>query len=80
MTVDLRDSKSKLRSVFHWQAQAAPLASASSHELNLLLVSMYLLIPERQPTVNTPDRFELGIDWSTDSFPFPFISLSSANQ
>ena len=56
------------------------LASASGHELNPLLVSMYLLIPERQPTVNTPNRFELGINWSTDSILFPFISLSLANQ
>ena len=69
-------------SMFHWQAQAAPLASASGHELNLLLVSMYLLIPERQPTVNTPNRFQLGMVNGFNSIFIhqPFIGQSVVNQ
>ena len=45
---------------------------------------MYLLIPERQPTVNTPNRFEfeLGMVNGVNSISIhqPFIGQSVVNQ
>ena len=63
MTVDPLCSTDKLRLL---------LVSASGHEPNLLLVSMYLLIPERQPTVNT--QIALNWVWIGQRIQFDFNS------